>query len=127
MPAEPSKARRVVGIVLAFLALLTPAALVAQEPASPNSAAWMLPGCRAALTPSPEPDFRQGMCAGSIGTLLFLRDALPDDYQICRPRGAVLHDAVRIVVSHIEAQSGRGHENFNGLAMEALSAAWPCR
>jgi hypothetical protein len=38
-----------------------------------------------------------------------------------------LHDAVRIVVSHIEAQPGRAHENLNGLAMEALSAAWPCR
>jgi hypothetical protein len=39
----------------------------------------------------------------------------------------VLHDALRIVVSHIEAQPTRGHENFNGLAMEALSSAWPCR
>ncbi len=107
--------------------LLTPAALVAQEAPSPNSAAWMLPGCRAALTPSPDPDFRQGMCAGSIGTLLFLGDALPYDYRICRPRGAVLHDAVRIVVSHIESQPARAQENFNGLAIEALSAAWPCR
>jgi hypothetical protein len=67
------------------------------------------------------------MCAGSIGALLFLGDALPDNYRVCRPSGAVLHDAVRIVVSHIEAQPARGHENFNGLAMEALSAAWPCK
>jgi hypothetical protein len=101
--------------------------VTAQPAPAVNSAAWMLPGCRAALTPSPDPDFRQGMCAGSIGTLLFLGDALPDQYRVCRPRGAVLHDAVGIVVSHIEAQPAREHENFNGLAMEALSAAWPCR
>src|SRR5829696_1266977 len=27
----------------------------------------------------------------------------------------------------IEAQPARGHENLNGLAMEALSVAWPCQ
>jgi hypothetical protein len=73
-----------------------------------------------------QPGFRQGMCAGSIGTLLFLGDALPDQYRVCRPPGAVLNDALRIVVSHIEANPERMHENFNGLAMEALSAGWPC-
>jgi hypothetical protein len=67
------------------------------------------------------------MCAGSLGTLLFLGDALPDQFRVCRPRGAVLHDALRIVVKHIEEQPSRGHENFNGLAMEALSSAWPCK
>jgi hypothetical protein len=66
------------------------------------------------------------MCAGSIGTLLFLGDALPDDYRVCRPQRAVLHDAVRIVVSYIEAQPDRADENCNGLAMAALSTAWPC-
>ena len=50
----------------------------------------------------------------------------PDDYRVCHPRGAVLYDAVLIVVSHIEAQPERLHENFNALAMEALSRAWPC-
>lgn len=67
--------------------------------------------------------FSPSMCAGSLGTLLFLGDALPDDYRICRPRGAVLHDAVRIVVSHVEAQPERGHENFNGLSN---STCLPC-
>jgi hypothetical protein len=113
--------------VVVLVGLLTPSLPAAQEAVNPNSAAWMLVGCRAALTPSPDPDFRQGMCAGAVGTLLFLGDDLPDDYRVCRPRGAVLHDALRIVVSHIEARPARGHENFNGLAMEALSAAWPCR
>ena len=27
---------------------------------------------------------------------------------------------------HIEAQPARMHENFDGLAMEALSKEWPC-
>src|SRR5215217_8945667 len=68
------------------LALLGFAAHATAQPApTVNSAAWMLPGCRAALTPSPNPDFRQGMCAGSLGTLLFLGDALPDQYRVCRP------------------------------------------
>jgi hypothetical protein len=111
----------------AYLALVLIAGTAHAQPAQhANSAAGMLVGCRALLA-NPEGDaFRPGMCAGSIGTLLFLGDALPDDYRVCRPQGAVLYDAVRIVVSHIEAQPARGHENFNGLAMEALSNAWPC-
>ncbi len=110
------------------LVVLVAAAGASAQPApAVNSASWMLPGCQATLTPSPDPDFRQGMCAGSLGTLLFLGDALPDQFRVCRPRGAVLHDALRIVVKHIEEQPSRGHENFNGLAMEALSSAWPCK
>jgi Rap1a immunity proteins len=99
----------------------------AAQPPAVNSAAWMLPGCRAALTPSPDPDFRQGMCAGSLGTLLFLGDALPDEFKVCRPSGAVLHDAVRIVVEFADGRPARLHEPFTAVAMEALAVAWPCR
>jgi Rap1a immunity proteins len=112
-------------VLLCFLVIWSGPA--AAQPAGVNSGAWMLPGCRAALTPSADPDFRQGMCAGSLGTLLFLGDALPDDVKVCRPKGAVLHDAVRIVVEFIDQHPPRQDEPFTILAMEALAAAWPCR
>ena len=98
----------------------------AQELPVASSAGWMLECCRAALDKPDQPGLRQGMCVGSIGTLLFLGDALPDEYRICRPRGATIYDAVRIVVARVEDQPERRNDNFNMLAMEALSAAWPC-
>jgi hypothetical protein len=123
---EPRTAVRpkLIFVLVALLALEPPA--IAQELPNASTAEWIMPGCRGLVGTGDANDLRRGICAGSIGTLLFLGDALPDDYRVCRPRGAVLDDAVRIVVTHIERQPRRLHENFNGLAMEALSAAWPC-
>ena len=78
-----------------------------QELPVSSSAGWMLQGCRAVLDRPDESSARQGMCIGSIATLLFLGDALPDEFRVCRPRGAVIYDAVRIVVQAIEKQPTR--------------------
>jgi hypothetical protein len=40
---------------------------------------------------------------------------------------AINSQAVRIVVQFIDARPARLHERFTLLALEALTAAWPCK
>jgi hypothetical protein len=43
------------------------------------------------------------------------------------PNGVTVHQEVKVVVTYIEAQPTRMHEEFYLLALDALVAAWPCR
>ena len=37
------------------------------------------------------------------------------------------NQAIAVVVKYIEARPERMHEDFRALALEALTAAWPCK
>src|SRR5258708_1979768 len=43
------------------------------------------------------------------------------------PYGPTIDQFVKVVVAYIEARPARMHEQFEGLTLEALRAAWPCR
>jgi hypothetical protein len=43
------------------------------------------------------------------------------------PYGPTIDQFVKVVVAYIEARPARMHEQFEGLTIEALRAAWPCR
>ena len=107
---------------------LSTAPCLAQGEADIRSTSWIAPGCRAIVADQTETSpLKAGVCGGSVATLMFVGDALPPPYRVCPPGDATLDQAVRIVVDHFEARPTRWHEPFVVLALEGLSAAWPCR
>ncbi|MDP9373252.1 MAG: hypothetical protein M3Q65_12525 [Chloroflexota bacterium] len=103
---------------------LWPAVASAQE--DPGSATWVMPGCRAAIARADTGAdtgemYRRGVCDGIVSGISFM------DADTCKPKGVTLGQMIRVVVRYIDARPARQHESFNGLALEALRAAWPCR
>ena len=90
-----------------------------------HSANIWLPGCRGYISDDAVTNasdaYKQGQCSGAIGALV------ATDPDICPPEGAEVQQAARIAVQYIDSQPARLHENFLGLARDALRAAWPCR
>ena len=93
-----------------------------------NSGTFWYSPCKAFLTGQGDlPDtFRKGECGGIVETVAYLASFLPLDVRSCPPTGSTTGQAVRIVVSFLEAHPERLHEDFTDLAMEALRQAWPC-
>jgi hypothetical protein len=93
-----------------------------------DSANWVLPGCKAFAENRPDLlAFRQGICAGAITALTFIGSSLPEGYRTCPPKTATHGQKIRVVIRYLEQQPERLHEPFNGLVLEALSSAWPCK
>src|SRR5262245_66023343 len=89
------------------------------------SANKFLPGCKAYLgtaqvTPKSIEAFLQGRCFGLVEGLQYTG-------AFCVPSGVTNNQAVTVVVKYIEARPERMHESFGMLALEALTAAWPCK
>src|SRR5712664_2725086 len=108
------------------------------------SANDVMQGCRNFAARSRPTDFSQGYCAGivmattsmgiSVKTALALEGAayggrVTPAFRsfLCMdiPDGAIMGQHVRIVIAYIDARPARMHEPFDGLALEALRAAWP--
>jgi hypothetical protein len=83
------------------------------------SASYVMKGCRSIIIKQ-KLDFAQGYCIGSVHVLFDLP-------VICYKKGVTVGHAVRIVIRYIDNNPERQHENFNGLALEALQASWPCK
>jgi hypothetical protein len=114
-----NKMRYAVAILL--LALMVPARAEDQ-----GSANFMLPGCKGYLSQNMSTyvdAIRIGLCSGFINGLLYGVGGK----EICQPKGATYGQAVAVVVKYIEARPERMHEEFGWLALEALTAAWPCK
>jgi hypothetical protein len=101
--------------------------LVLTMPASAqdiNSANFYLPGCKGILDPREDtPMWKKGHCAGFVAGLGYA--VRGKDF--CPPDGVTTAQAVAVVVKYIEARPERMHEEFGDLALEALTAAWPCK
>jgi len=59
--------------------------------------------------------FIEGLAYGAGGT------------HFCQPEGVTPRQAVAVIIKYIEARPERMHERFGDLAIEALTAAWPCK
>jgi hypothetical protein len=128
------------GLLLgAALALAVTAAGRAEDIDSAN---YILPACQDFLNRKQPYTGGQGFCAGTIAGISFVGKDLRRlrlDYTsesgawitwvycLDIPDKATLNQAVRVVVSYIEARPARMHESFAELALEALRAAWPCK
>lgn len=110
----------VVALTAALTASMTfPGARAQQDT---NSANYIMLGCEAFLL-DPIPTSKlliAGVCAGIIDTLQAVKS------NICLPGISTRRLLVRGVVTYINNNPARLHENFIELAGEALEQTWPC-
>jgi hypothetical protein len=107
-----------------MLALTATAAHPAEQDVSANA---ILPGCKAMLREKnisdPDHHFRMGHCAGILTALTHFTRL----FGACRPDNVTAGQVIRVVVTYIERQPERWHEDFRDLALAAMRSAWPCK
>ena len=109
-----------VALTVVLAAPLTSPGIRAQQ--DTNSANYLMLGCEAFLL-DPIPTSKllvAGVCAGIIDTLQAVKP------NICLPAMSTRRLLVRGVVTYINNNPARLHENFIDLAGEALEQTWPC-
>jgi hypothetical protein len=98
-----------------------------------NSGARRLPGCRSAISGEAARDQReamsQGLCVGQIVALFATSDlpGMDKTYSFCKPSGATIAQAIKIVVKSTNDAPERNSTDFVVLAIDALATAWPCK
>ncbi|MFC7553470.1 Rap1a/Tai family immunity protein [Pseudoroseomonas wenyumeiae] len=108
---------------ITFFAVLSVASIfsLASAQGNPNSANFLLSGCRDIQNPDSDASYKEGFCSGAIWALAH---SLPG---VCTPQGVAIPQVGAVVVRYIEQAPQRWHENFMALASEALRKTWPCR
>jgi hypothetical protein len=91
----------------------------------------MLPACQSFVQGTKVETTRaaypeQAFCVGIVSALSYVGADLPPNVRSCRPDGATIEQAMRVVLAYIERRPQRMHESFKELALEALHEAWPC-
>jgi Rap1a immunity proteins len=118
-------------VLLGLLAAALLIEAVDAQPPEPLSANNMLPKCQKLLarqTPQ-QGQFDEGVCLGTIEGLAYTITFLPRQFSSCPPKGGVvtMEQMIRVVVAYVERRPQRMHEDFRGLAIEAMHEAWPCK
>jgi hypothetical protein len=115
---------------LAAMACLMLAAGATRAVSQPDttSANYIIPACEAFMADfrshSGGDDVQRGACAGRVSGVWVTATSFN---RVCSPPGVTLGQAIRVVIQFIDARPARMHEEFNKLALEALTAAWPCK
>jgi hypothetical protein len=118
-------------LILLLLFVATPTFADDRGP-DPRSGNFLLDFCKAAFDDKPVFDpgalMFQGWCAGSIETLVWMGRAtfLPEGNRLCVPEGVTRVQAIRVVVRWLEGHPEQLHQDFQGLAWQALPETWPC-
>jgi Rap1a immunity proteins len=108
--------------IIAFFALLALQGIALAQSEDTASANAVMVGCRNFVINSNQEIFVQGGCVYRVSTIFHFRTRLG----VCAPDGAG-QQAIRVVVTYIDQRPARMHEQFEDLALEALTQAWPCR
>jgi hypothetical protein len=113
-------------------ALLMLLALFVSAPAEAQTAQSLLEGCRHFLDKAPVGKdlavvYNGGVCSGIVTAIFHLGPQLQPAVRFCAPPKATMGDALRIVVTYIDAHTAQQDTPFNILALEALRHGWPCR
>ena len=120
-------AARLVAVACLLIALGT--ARVHSQPEA-GSANAIVPGCVVVLTPAPRrrgpvpTPVGAGECLGEVDGIV---ETARKFGEVCPPPDVTTGQAVHVVVQYINARPERMHEQFSRLALEALTAAWPCK
>lgn len=115
-----------IALLTAALALAPISSAFATEPDF-SSGNYMLQHCEHYVFKHGQFDVWDGECGGTIATLTFLSNALPEGFKTCPPKGHTKEQAARVVVSFMQNNPQLLNEPFRILAMTALSQAWPCK
>jgi hypothetical protein len=83
------------------------------------------PHCKALVDNKP-PGVWEGQCGGVIDALVWVGSALPEPGHFCAPAHMPPSQAQRVVALYMERHPEKLHEDFKGLALSALTEAWPC-
>jgi hypothetical protein len=103
---------------------------LAAGPAAATTGDEMLPHCRKAVARAIQPDnsaYDAGFCTGVVATVLSLNSVLDRQYRFCPPAGATTEQAIKVVITGLEARPDTRKRDFRLLAFAALNQAWPCR
>lgn len=72
--------------------------------------------------PSAREALNQGVCMGTVFTLMQLAEAI----SVCPPPSSTNYQGVRVVLKFIDDKPERLNDEFVALAIDALRKAWPC-
>lgn len=111
--------------MLLLVSLCVPA--VAQELESGD---FMLEACKGFVmgeAQRPLSQRLQGICIGTVDTLLTVGEHFPLEGRYCRPPGLTLNEGLRTVVEYLEKHSDLLDQDFKILSMIAFREAWPCK
>ena len=114
----------------ALLVLL--ALFLVNRPAEAQTARSLLEGCKqfldqVAVGKDLVVVYNGGVCSGIVTAIFHLGPQLQPSARFCAPPNATMGDALRIVVTYIDAHPGQQETPFNILALEALRDGWPCK
>jgi hypothetical protein len=111
------------GIAIIIALISSGEAAIAEDLTSAN---YVMPGCRGFASDRPPADlnlelsFKAGLCVGAIRSFEHLE-------LTCPPTKVTDQQAALVILQYIDARPVRIHENFAGLALQAMQAAWPCK
>ena len=111
---------------LLAVVLLTEGADPAQDLASLRSANALMPGCQTFLVDGVLKSPAEGFCVGVVVGVAYASNNYKE-LGSCRPPGATIVQAVRVVIGYIERHPQLMEEDFSRLAMEALHVMWRCK
>jgi hypothetical protein len=114
-----------------ILAAAVLAAIHCQAAAAPptHNGDDLLAACRAVATGDTTASIgslQQGICLGEIEALNWVASGQMEALRSCVPDDVSTRQMAQVVVGYLERNTGRLHEPFEGLALEALSKNWPC-
>jgi hypothetical protein len=95
-----------------------------------GSGTFMLPACKGFATRqvSKEPSqFTQGICVGTVDTLLVAGHYFASERRFCAPESVTVGQAIRVAVEYLDAHPELLHRKFKELATISFHAAWPCK
>jgi hypothetical protein len=104
-----------------------------QQPIAPDlTANGYISGCKGLISVAEGSQyttdiFGTGMCTGLLRGLALAAVFAEKDRVFCQPASVSTGQAARVLVAYLEARPARLHEEVAVLAMEAFTAAWPCR
>jgi hypothetical protein len=127
MPARIIPKRRPRGLFLRCIAILMLMCFgySARSETDPWTGKAMLKDCKRVLEPK-DADAVVGMCAGTISTLLTIRELLKPVAAFCPPKNVTSEQATRVFVKYLETTPELLDQDFRLLAILAFQRAWPC-
>ncbi|WP_314963426.1 hypothetical protein [Bradyrhizobium cosmicum] len=90
-----------IAILSATLAFAPVSSVFATE-ADFSSGNYMLQHCEHYIVRTAQFDVWDGECGGTIATLIFLGNALPEGFKTCPPKGHTKEQAARVVVTFMQ-------------------------